>query len=1460
MSKKLDNGDQPPRQGCKNTQIGEVKLCTNTDSPMINVKVGDSSKPFTWLVDSGARESVVDSETFTHKFPGVTLQPMDGGLCFRSADGSPLNMLGSFITEFWFGDIPMSARVFVCKGLTTTRLIGANILSKFSGWGVDNKSKYFYVGDIHIPLAAEAVEPPNISNVTLAKDIKVPPRCGCLVPITLQSRFKPSELVFKPDKRVFYKRQLLMPICLVSTDIYDGTSVVRVTNPTDVEVVVHKGTKLGQVVNNVSDFDIIQEKDCSMMGDINSVSITTEREMESLLKRGHSELYKVYQEAGEELSQPERKQLLQILFKYRGAFSVSDTDIGSTNIIKHKIVPKSDKVVYRRQYRHSEEQHKQIDEEVEKLLKCGVIKESMSPFNNPVLMVPKKEKGKWRFCLDCRYINDLTEDQYFPIPRIDDAISSLAGATIFSVVDQTSGYHQVELDEETSEMCAFSTRKGHYQYTKLPMGLRGSGMTFQKMVTLLLTGMLHTEVLAYLDDCILYSNSVQQHMKTLEEVLRRFQSANLKLKPKKCKLFKRSIVYLGYLVDSSGVRPNPEATELIRNLPEPTSVTGVQIFLGKANYYRKFIPNLADIAHPLYELVKSKGKTAFKWEVEHQAAFDQIKAILTSGQVMCHPRTDREFVLDVDASDYALGVELSQVDDSGDLRPIFYGSRHLEKSERAYSATARETLAAVFGCEYFREYLQGRKFILRSDHNPLVWLRGMKEPKRPYSGWIMRLEQFEYKIQYRAGKEHQNADFNSRIPVMEGGVNRSSVSTQTETDIGVRYLREDPLLRGECFSEENRGERANPSIDKVQYVSEESRGERANPSIDKVVKGNVLKNHGERVNPSTDKEVKVMGLNEVKDNFSKDGITGLKACSVVYSSQSQIHGVRENPSIGQNGLGEVDARVSNPQPEVNGYRGVGDNPSNQSNHIGVQPSRQLLSSQQEVDVDIGPVMKRLQQHDGGSAQLTKRGEQLWKVRKRLVMKDGLLIRLHKMHAGLDPIEQVVLPGCLKTMVLESLHDSPFAGHFGLKSTTSRVQLRYYWPGYLSDVEQWCKSCVICQERKGPQSKNTAPLTSIDTGRNPFEQIALDILKLPLTQRGNQYVLVIQDYFTKWLEAFPLTGTAAPSVAQCVLNGWIARFGCPYTILSDQGREFESKLFKALNDLLQIKKLRTTTYHPCTDGMVERSNRTIIDVLSKYCEAEPDWDLKLPLVLFAIRTSEHATTGFSPFNLVYGQEARVPWDVVYGDAPNTPMPRERWVAERREHMSKVFKMVQDLTSRRQLQQKQYFDKNKSGKFQTFLVGEQVMYCDPAARKKQGKLNKPWFGPYQVLEKLSDALYKLQMHGKEVIVNTQRLKKYYGRPTSDPEQVEMDLEVGDQGDSSDEEEQVLQSDDDGEDEEEEPPAEEVPPQPQAVAIADEEPLNANRVREGTYRQDWGNRGDLRCNLNEQNIIPGGRRRRN
>ena len=261
--------------------------------------------------------------------------------------------------------------------------------------------------------------------------------------------------------------------------------MIKVSNPQENEVTLHKGTKVGSISNNIKDYDLVMaNQDVEVK--INSVQANlTFHDMKRALKNNHEELFKLYENSCEMLNEKEQQILLSMLFKYKHVFSRDDNDIGTTNVVKHRIVPRDNKIVYRRQYKHTEQQHQEIDKEVQKLLDSGVIKESMSPYNSPVLMVPKKETGKWRFCLDCRYINDLTADQYFPIPRVDEVMDSLSGMEVFSVVDMTAGYHQVELEGKTSEMCAFSTRKGHFQYTKLPMGLRGSGMTFQKMVTLL---------------------------------------------------------------------------------------------------------------------------------------------------------------------------------------------------------------------------------------------------------------------------------------------------------------------------------------------------------------------------------------------------------------------------------------------------------------------------------------------------------------------------------------------------------------------------------------------------------------------------------------------------------------------------------------------------------------------------------------------------------------------------------------------------------------------------------------------------------------------------------------------------------------------------------------------------------------------------------------------------------------
>ena len=1427
-------------------------MSASAGCPMIKVRVGIEKVGSTWLVDSGARESVMDSETFKEKFPEISLEPLPPTIRFFTADGSPLNVRGSFWTQFWFGGMkdPIRARIYVCMGVTRTRLIGVNILSQFPCWGVDNIGKCFTVGDIRIPLELTVGEAPSASVVQLVTDIKVPSRCSRIVAASLPHRYLPTEFIFQPSERIFGRHKLLVPTCLVANNFFDSTVAVRVTNVSDSEVTVHKGTKLGRVLNNVKDYDILpgSEGDEGRGVCVIQQAGKTQEELLKDLEETHPELFKLYKESCGKLSEGEKQQLLTMLAKHRHVFSVDDYDIGQTDVVTHKIIPKSNKVIYRRQYRHTEEQHQQIDKEVQRLLEMGVIKESMSPFNNPVLLVPKKEAGKWRFCLDCRYINDLTADQYFPIPRVDECLDSLSGMTVYSSGDCIEGYHQVDLDPETSEMCAFSTRKGHYQYARLPMGLRGSGMTFQKLVTLLLSGMLHSEVLAYLDDLIIFSKTVQEHFGILDEVLRRFGEANLKLKPRKCRFFQEQILYLGFLIDKDGIRPDPARTKLISELREPTNVTGVQMFLGKVNYYRKFIPKLAEIAHPLYELTKCKGGRSFVWEPEHQAAFDQLKSILVSGQVMGHPKLDRQLVLDVDASDFALGAELSQEDDQGNLRPIYYASRHLEKSERNYSATARETLAAVFGCEYFRQYLQGRKFLLRTDHNPLVWLRGMREPKRPYSGWIVRLEQFDYQMQYRPGKEHVNADFNSRIQPQGGLDGTGLVSVGTQTD----NVQDKPVTLVEAVDDYSRtGEVGQSEVGQNENSDTSTSSECYSTPVVDSCSGPGEVQQSEHSDTSTSSECYSTPVSR-----SEDVAPGMRVQNVVASDcdSTPVQSSGNELLEVQTANSTASECVSTP---LQRQRVASIGKISATNCVDTQlvvdeevgPTTENLKGQQMADKDIGPVLQRLQGL-GGETVLTRAGEQLWRVRKNLQVKDGVLIRLHKLKAGLRAIEQIVLPACFRELALDSLHDSAFAGHFGEKRTLARLKLRYYWPGYVEDVSDWCRTCDVCQKRKNPKTRNVAPLTPIDPGKGPFEQVALDILELPVTERGNRYLLVIEDFFSKWVEAFPLVRTVAPSVAQCMLNGWIARFGCPYTILTDQGTEFTSKLFKALSDTLQSKKLRTTTYHPRTDGMVERSNRTIIDVLSKYGNSEPNWDLQLPLALFAIRTSEHATTGFSPFCLTYGREARIPWDIVYGSAPHTLMPLEKWVADRKQHMTQVFKMVQEQTKQRQLQQKRYFDSNLKGEFQRFEKEELVMIYDAAARSKVGKLNSPWSGPYPVVDKLSDCLYKVLMEeGKEKVVNVEKLKKYYERGkgvvVARPAQ-EVPQQYPREEETESEDEELPSDGEEGDQDVIGPPL-----------IQNQGDQHNGGANNNLVEPLMGARGQYWCNLDPRNIVGGGRR---
>ena len=238
--------------------------------------------------------------------------------------------------------------------------------------------------------------------------------------------------------------------------------------------------------------------------------------------------------------------------------------------------------------------------------------------------------------------------------------------------------------------------------------------------------------------------------------------------------------------------------------------------------------------------------------------------------------------------------------------------------------------------------------------------------------------------------------------------------------------------------------------------------------------------------------------------------------------------------------------------------------------------------------------------------------------------------------------QTVVPMTHRRLVLKYAHDIKASGHLGITKTLGKIRQRYYWPGLQNDVRDYVNGCEKCNKIKDPTKSKVAPMQLVRSGF-PMERLAIDILgELPKTENGNKYILVVADYFTKWTECFGMPNMETVTIARILVNDVISKFGIPAKIHSDQGSQFESNLFTELCKLLQVEKTRTTPYHPQSDGMVERFNRTLATMLRAFVnENQRDWDEQLPYVMMAYRSTEHETTGLTPNMLMLGRETATP---------------------------------------------------------------------------------------------------------------------------------------------------------------------------------------------------------------------------
>jgi hypothetical protein len=479
------------------------------------------------------------------------------------------------------------------------------------------------------------------------------------------------------------------------------------------------------------------------------------------------------------LSESEKRQLCLLVQKYSKTLKTPDNELQATNLLNHKINTIDDNPVYSRNYRYPYAYQEAIRIEVEKLIKDKIIRTSNSPYNSPLWVVPKKPDAsglkKVRLVVDYRKLNDKTIDDKFPLPNIEDILCKLGQATYFSTLDLASGFHQIKVDESDIHKTAFSTENGHFEFVRMPFGLKNGPPTFQRMMNIVFAEL--PNVLIYLDDIIVFSSSFQEHLGDLKQVFEKLQNHNLQIQLDKCEFIKPELQFLGHLIKPDGIHPNPFKIEAIKQFPLPKTEKEIKQFLGMTGYYRKLIKNYAKIAQPLSNALK-KSETINTNNKNYIDAFENLKKALSNDPVLKIPDFSKEFILTTDASNFAIGGVLSQKFDNIE-HPVAFSSRTLNNAEINLDTTQKEVLSVIWNVKHFRPYLYGKKFLIRTDHQPLQWLRNLKEPNAKLTRWRLALEEYDYRIEYVPGKSNQVADALSRIslPQNENFVNEEIIET-----------------------------------------------------------------------------------------------------------------------------------------------------------------------------------------------------------------------------------------------------------------------------------------------------------------------------------------------------------------------------------------------------------------------------------------------------------------------------------------------------------------------------------------------------------------------------------------------------------------------------------------------------------------------------------------------------------
>ena len=464
------------------------------------------------------------------------------------------------------------------------------------------------------------------------------------------------------------------------------------------------------------------------------------------------------------VSDSQKDQLAELLLNYSSVLSTGDDDVGLATNVQHHIELTTERPIHVPVRRFQGPLAQEIERQCIELEEGGIIRKSRSPYSAPVVPV-RKPDGTLRLCIDYRALNKHTKSDAFPLPNLIDSIYNMFGARYFTTIDLVRGYYQIKMADDSIEKTAFSTPLSHYEFLRMPFGVKGGPATFQRGMMLSLSGIPWAEVMAYLDDLIIRSQTFEDHVYSLTKVLKALKSNGFKLKPKKTKLCRESVEFLGHKINPQGILPLEKNLSGVFDFPTPTTVKQLRQFLGMVNFYRRHIPHCSTIAKPLS---CQTGGRVVRWTPECQDSFQRLKSALTSPNLLTFPNYSSDapsLELHVDASDIGAGAVLSQLQDNIN-RPIAFISMTFSKSQQKYSTIERELAALRWAVKSLRPFLcNDKKFIIYSDHEPLQYLQNMSAADGRIARTLEELHEYNYEIRHISGRKNILADALSRSPV-----------------------------------------------------------------------------------------------------------------------------------------------------------------------------------------------------------------------------------------------------------------------------------------------------------------------------------------------------------------------------------------------------------------------------------------------------------------------------------------------------------------------------------------------------------------------------------------------------------------------------------------------------------------------------------------------------------------------